>query len=70
MERAPEQFEKLTNNAKTPMTNWTRVIIETDEKNPKLLAVITNNDCETVEGLRVRLIPSNDQPLGGCGSCP
>lgn len=60
MERAPEQFEKLTNNAKTPMTNWTRVIIETDEKNPKLLAVITNNDCETVEGLRVRLIPSND----------
>lgn len=60
MERAPEQFEKLTNNTKTPMTNWTRVIIETDEKNPKLLAVITNNDCETVEGLRVRLIPSND----------
>lgn len=60
MERTPEQFEKLTNNAKTPMTNWTRVIIETDEKNPKLLAVITNNDCETVEGLRVRLIPSND----------
>lgn len=60
MERTPEQFEKLTNNAKTPMTNWTRVIIETDEKSPKLLAVITNNDCETVEGLRVRLIPSND----------
>lgn len=60
MERTPEQFEKLTNNAKTPMTNWTRVIIETDEKNPKLLAVITNNDCESVEGLRVRLIPSND----------
>lgn len=60
MERTPEQFEKLTNNAKTPMTNWTRVIIETDEKSPKLLAVVTNDDCETVEGLRVRLIPSND----------
>ena len=60
MERTPEQFEKFTNNAKTPMTNWTRVIIETDEKSPKLLAVVTNDDCETINGLRVRFMPTKD----------
>lgn len=42
------------------MSNWVRVIVETDEKNPKLLAVITNDDCETTEGLRVRFKPSKE----------
>ncbi|MEE6636931.1 hypothetical protein [Limosilactobacillus pontis] len=58
MDRTPEQFEKETVDAKRPMSNWTRVIVETDEKNPKLLAVITNDDCETAERLRVRFKPS------------
>ncbi len=42
------------------MSNWVRVTIETDEKNPKFLAVITNDDCETTDGLRVRLKPSKE----------
>lgn len=58
--RTVKQFEKETNNVKAPMSNWVRVIIETDEKNPKLLAVITNDDCETTDGLRVRLKPSKE----------
>lgn len=59
-ERTVNDFEHQTNNIKIPMSNWTRVIIETDEKNPKLLAVVTNDDCETAEGLRVRLMPSKE----------
>lgn len=59
-ERTVSDFESQTNNIKTPMSNWTRVIIETDEKSPKLLAVVTNDDCETAEGLRVRLMPSGE----------
>lgn len=58
--RTPREFEKATNDVKQPMNNWTRVIVETDEKNPKLLAVVTNDDCETVEGLRVRFMPTNN----------
>lgn len=58
--RTVKQFEKETDNIKVPMSNWVRVIVETDEKNPKLLAVITNDDCETTEGLRVRFKPSKE----------
>lgn len=48
------------------MKNWSRVIIETDEKQSKVLAIVTNNDFELADGLRVRLSPiPNDQPFGG-----
>lgn len=56
--RTVEEFEKQTNGVKRPMTNWSRVIVETDEKIPETLAVITNDDCENIEGLRIRLTPS------------
>lgn len=58
--RTPEEFEKQTQNAEAPMKNWARVIVETDEKSPKLIAVITNDDCETADGLRVRFLPAKD----------
>lgn len=45
-------------NSKSPMTNWTRVIVETDEKNPKTIAVVVNDDYEVADGFRVRLKPS------------
>ncbi len=57
-EKSLIDFEEKTQGDTKPMKNWSRVIIETDEKNPKLLAVITNDDCETAEGLRVRFKPS------------
>lgn len=48
---------KATQDNNHPITNYSRVVIETDEKNPKILAVITNDECETAEGLRARLKP-------------
>lgn len=48
---------KATQDNNQPITNYSRVVIETDEKNPKILAVITNDECETAEGLRARLKP-------------
>lgn len=40
-----------------PMTNWSRVIIETDEKHPKIIACVTNTDYRLADGFRVRLKP-------------
>lgn len=59
-------FENKTNNTHVPMKNWSRVIIETDEEQSKVLAIVTNNDFELADGLRVRLSPTpNDHPFGG-----
>lgn len=55
--RTVEEFEKATNKCQKPMSDYARIIVETDEKSPKTLAVITDDDCETVEGLRVRFLP-------------
>lgn len=55
--RTVEEFEKATAKCQKPMSDYSRIIVETDEKSPKALAVITDDDCETVEGLRVRFMP-------------
>lgn len=55
--RTVEEFEKATAKCQKPMSDYSRIIVETDEKSPKTLAVITDDDCETVEGLRVRFMP-------------
>lgn len=51
-------LQKQTNSDDKPMKNWTRIIIETDEKNPKTIAVVVNNDYKVADGFRVRLKPS------------
>ncbi|MBU9695583.1 hypothetical protein KSL82_06710 [Limosilactobacillus portuensis] len=51
-------LEKRAHDTNKPMENWTRVIIETDEKNPKTIAVVVNDDYEVADGFRVRLKPS------------
>lgn len=57
---------KLIALTHVPMKNWSRVIIETDEEHSKVLAIVTNNNFELADGLRVRLSPApNDQPFGG-----
>lgn len=43
-----------------PMEDWSRVVIETDEPNPKTLAIVTNDDFEVADGLRVRWRPVYD----------
>ena len=55
-----EKFINKTNSEDKPMVNWTRVIIETEEKNPKPIAVITNDNFELVEGFKIRLLPSKN----------
>lgn len=55
--RTVEEFEKATNKCQKPMSDYSRIIVETDEKNPKALAVITDDDCEIADGLRVRFLP-------------
>lgn len=55
-----DELIKATQDDNHPITNYSRVVIETDEKNPKVLAVVTNDDCEAAEGLRVRLKPVYD----------
>lgn len=36
---------------------FTRIVVETEEKNPKTIATITEKDIEPSEGFRVRLTP-------------
>lgn len=55
-----EKFISETRDEKKPMDNWTRVIIETEEKNPKPIAVITNDNFELAKGFRIRLLPSEN----------
>lgn len=55
--RTVEEFKKATSKCQKPMSDYSRIIVETDEKSPKTLAVITADDCETTEGLRVRFLP-------------
>lgn len=57
MNKELHELEKNTQSINEPMTNWARIIVETDEKNPKTLALITNEDCESVAGVRVRVKP-------------
>ena len=52
-----KKLELKTEKNNGPMTNWSRVIIETAESNPKLIAIVTNDDFELANGFRVRLQP-------------
>lgn len=36
---------------------WTRIIVETDEENPVVIATITEEDIDMADGYRVRLRP-------------
>lgn len=49
-ERTKETIEK-------PLIDWTQIIIETDEENPKTIAVITADSIRAGDGYRVRLKP-------------
>ena len=51
------KMELKTNEDNQPMNNWSRVIIETDEANPQVLAIVTNEEYELAKGLRIRLKP-------------
>lgn len=56
-----EKLIKETQNTDEPMNKWARVIIQTNEKNPKPIAIMTNNDCEVAKGFVIRLLPAKEK---------
>lgn len=42
------------------LKEYTKIVVETDEKNPITIATITNNETVVAEGYRVRLTPKYD----------
>ena len=46
------------------LTDTTKIVVETDEQDPKIIAVITAEDIDSVEGFRVRITPKYDQSEG------
>lgn len=39
------------------LTDITKIVVETEEKEPKTIAVITAEDVDSAEGFRVRITP-------------
>ena len=60
--RTVEDFKKMTDDINDPMDEVARIIVETDEEHPFRFAVITQDDCETAPGLRVRMKPVYGDP--------
>lgn len=56
-----EKLIKETQNTDEPMNKWTRVIIQTNEKNPKLIAIMTNDNYEVAKGFVIRLLPAKEK---------
>lgn len=42
------------------LSDITKIVVETEEKDPKTIAVITAEDVDVAEGFRVRLTPKYD----------
>ncbi len=42
------------------LTDITKIVVETDEEDPKTIAVITAEDIDSAEGFRVRITPKYD----------
>lgn len=56
-----EKLIKETQNTDEPMNKWTRVIIQTNEKNPKPIAIMTNDNYEVAKGFVIRLLPAKEK---------
>lgn len=42
------------------LTDISKIVVETDVENPKIIAVITAEDIDSAEGFRVRITPKYD----------
>lgn len=42
------------------LKDYTKIVVETDEKNPITIATITNGEIAVADGYRVRLTPKYD----------
>lgn len=43
-----------------PLTEYTKIVVETDDNSPITIAEITSEDVKTADGYRVRLTPKYD----------
>lgn len=43
-----------------PLKDYTKIVVETDEKNPITIATITEKNIEVADGYRVRMTPKYD----------
>ena len=50
-----EELEELEE-----LSDVTKIVVETDEEDPKTIAVITAEDIDSEEGFRVRITPKYD----------
>lgn len=42
------------------LSEYTKIVVETDEKNPKVIATVKNSEISVADGYRVRLTPKYD----------
>lgn len=52
------------------LTDITKIVVETDEENPKIIAVITAEDIDSAEGFRVRITPKYEIEIGDDTNAP
>ena len=52
-----ENTKKSKEETLPEIRGWTRIIVETDEKDPVVIATITEEDIDMADGYRVRLRP-------------
>ena len=43
------------------LSDITKIVVETDEQDPKIIAVITEEDIDSAEGFRVRITPKYER---------
>lgn len=52
-----ENTKKSKEETLPEIRGWTRIIVETDEKDPVVIATITADETDVADGYRVRLRP-------------
>jgi|GEM_PF-535748 len=52
------------------LSDITKIVVETDEKDPKTIAVITADDIDSAEGFRVRITPKYEIEIGDDTNAP
>ena len=61
-EKRSERREEMKKRKENPpeISGWTRIIVETDEKDPVVIATITADETDVADGYRVRERPDYD----------
>lgn len=55
-----EKGDPMKKDNENKILEWTRIIVETDEENPKTIAEITADGAKPANGFRIRLKPPYD----------